>query len=461
MWLTIFSHGSSYLASLGISEVQISLIWTAAPVCGSIIHPVVGVVSDRSRISWGRRRPFILIGAIIIIIAITALAWIEPITLLLCSLHGKVSMAATVTLYWAVFWVIILNIGIQTLLSGSRSLIVDVCPSEQQSIASAWAARFTGLGNILGYLIGSVPLPFLASNHEAWRFRCMALFAATVLTITAVVTGYFIREENPQHLPYDEAEGSVFARTFRGVYQGLVAMPPKARSVCRVQFFTAMAWFGFLFYSTSYVSGLYLDESCKHGMVFSSALKDRGIRLGTTSSLLFAVAALWTNVLLPHIRCSPETQLLLEKGYAVTRFNRLRQTHILWTAGLILYVLFTLSTFFISSSMGGVVAVALVGLSWGITQWAPFALIGEEIAASHDEGASLSEMGGKTWATNQNGAMMGVHNAAVSVPQIMAAMASSFIFWLTGRFGVHDAVGWVLRFSGIAGAVAAWFAWQL
>ena len=74
---------------------------------------------------------------------------------------------------------------------------------------------------------------------------------------------------------------------------------------------------------------------------------------------------------------------------------------------------------------------------------------------------SKVELGGKKYTENRSGTMLGVHTAAICAPQILAAVACSGVFWVAGRFGIEDAVGWVLRGSGIAGAVAAWFAWRL
>ncbi|KAF2636957.1 MFS general substrate transporter [Massarina eburnea CBS 473.64] len=463
VWLTIFSHGSSYLSSLGISEVHTSLIWTTAPICGAIVAPIVGVVSDSSRIVWGRRRPFVLMGAITTIIAISALSWIEPFTALLCSLHGEPSMAPMIMKYWAVFWITFLNVGIQSMQSGIRSLIVDVCPPEQQSLASAWAGRFTGLGNILGYLLGSLPLPFLVKNVEAWRFRCMSLFAVTVLSITTVITLYFIHEEVVA-APPEEDHDWVIRRTFRGIVQGMVSMPSRARSVCRVQFFSAMGWFGFLFYSTSYVSHLYLEETTENSdTVHSPAHKASGMRFATTASLLFAVVALSMNLILPRLTRFSGIDLLSQKRSFWTHLNSLRQPHILWALGHLLYTFLTFSTFAISSSTAGTATIATAGIAWGVTQWAPYALLGEEIASQNSDRGNVEELGGKRVAKeqNQNGAMLGVHTVAVNLPQILASIATSGIFWLAGQVGIKDAVGWVLRLSGIAGAVAAWFAYHL
>jgi solute carrier family 45 protein 1/2/4 len=58
------------------------------------------------------------------------------------------------------------------------------------------------------------------------------------------------------------------------------------------------------------------------------------------------------------------------------------------------------------------------------------------------------------------GSVMGVYNAAIAAPQIVAALGSSGILWVLGRWGFDDgeAVGWVIRIWGLAGLVAAWLA---
>lgn len=468
VWLTIFAHGTAYLSSLEIPELHISLIWALAPVCGAITPPVIGVLSDRCRSPWGRRRPFIVSGATVVIIAITALAWIAPITRFIRSLHGLPSMAASLVQYWAMFWVMVLNVGIQTLQSASRALVLDVCPSEQQALASAWVGRFTGFGNILGYVLGSIPLPLLGERIEAWRFRWMAGCAIVALLTTVSFTVLSTKENRPQISAYDHDDGEVesaecpIARTFRCIVQGVKLMPPKAQRVCRIQFFSAMAWYGFLFYNTTYVSVLYLDYMCEEDMVHPPAHKDSGMRFATTASLLFAVLALGMNMVLPYIKgCAQDSKLVAERKCLTARLAHLRQTHILWAISNLLYACLMFSTFLISSSTGGTITIAIAGLAWGVNTFAPFTIIGEEIATQQAEQNSVIEQGGKGTMNSQSGVMLGVHSVAVCVPQILAALLSSFVFWGMARLGLGDAVGWVLRLSGIAGAVAAWLAWRL
>ena len=60
---------------------------------------------------------------------------------------------------------------------------------------------------------------------------------------------------------------------------------------------------------------------------------------------------------------------------------------------------------------------------------------------------------------DQPGVVLGLHNVAVSAPQIVATLIASIIFHMTQRErGVagDDSVGWVLRFGGLAGLLAAW-----
>jgi hypothetical protein len=58
------------------------------------------------------------------------------------------------------------------------------------------------------------------------------------------------------------------------------------------------------------------------------------------------------------------------------------------------------------------------------------------------------------------GAVMGVYNIAIAAPQIVAALGSSGIFWVLGKWGFDDgeAAGWVIRLWGLAGFVTAWLA---
>ena len=57
---------------------------------------------------------------------------------------------------------------------------------------------------------------------------------------------------------------------------------------------------------------------------------------------------------------------------------------------------------------------------------------------------------------DQAGAIIGLHNVAVSAPQILAAFWCSGIFWAAQAFGSREGTAWVLRAGGGMALVAAW-----
>lgn len=65
--LTIISitDCTPYLLSLGLTKSKTSLVWIAGPLSGLIVQPIVGVIADESKSKWGRRRPFIMAGAVV------------------------------------------------------------------------------------------------------------------------------------------------------------------------------------------------------------------------------------------------------------------------------------------------------------------------------------------------------------------------------------------------------------
>lgn len=165
-----------------------------------------------------------------------------------------------------------------------------------------------------------------------------------------------------------------------------------------------------------------------------------------------------------------------------------------WLLSHLLFASCMFSTFFISSYQAGSVFVGFVGLSWAVALWAPFALISAEVARvdpsrrnrhhvpqttdgqvdpqGHNE--ELGEHGSvhegdvehghpkhhhEDAGVAQAGIVLGLHNMAVSLPQILSSLVCSAIFKASQKPRGEpwdDSVGWVLRFGGCAALVAAW-----
>mmetsp|Transcript_15168 Transcript_15168/g.26474 ORF Transcript_15168/g.26474 Transcript_15168/m.26474 type:complete len:657 (-) Transcript_15168:45-2015(-) len=58
-------HGTPELEKLGVPLHWISMAWLAGPLSGLVVQPLVGYMSDRCRLPMGRRRPFLIMGAVL------------------------------------------------------------------------------------------------------------------------------------------------------------------------------------------------------------------------------------------------------------------------------------------------------------------------------------------------------------------------------------------------------------
>lgn len=187
-----------------------------------------------------------------------------------------------------------------------------------------------------------------------------------------------------------------------------------------------------------------------------------------------------------------------------------------WLLSHLLFAICMFSTFFISSYTAGSVVIGFVGICWAMTLWAPFALISAEVARTdvtrrphrHETGGTGSatesgrahntasgsyapvsgeddhedadhshagdhelENGGpkpvpisEEENVAQAGIVLGLHNVAVSFPQVFSSLICSAIFKAAQKPRGEpwdDSVGWVLRFGGCAALVAAWLTKRL
>lgn len=87
-WASELSNGSPYLLSLGLSKSHLSLAWVAGPLTGTLVQPLVGMLSDNSRIRWGKRKPYILGGAVATVFFLLFLSWSKEIMAGLIRLFG-------------------------------------------------------------------------------------------------------------------------------------------------------------------------------------------------------------------------------------------------------------------------------------------------------------------------------------------------------------------------------------
>lgn len=116
-WATELSNGSPYLLSLGMSKSWLAMVWVAGPLSGVLVQPIIGSLSDNCKISWGRRRPYMLAGTVATVLSLLALAWTREIVRGVAEIFGGTASSDTISkvnVCFAVAWIYILDFSVNT-----------------------------------------------------------------------------------------------------------------------------------------------------------------------------------------------------------------------------------------------------------------------------------------------------------------------------------------------------------
>ncbi|TVY27464.1 General alpha-glucoside permease [Lachnellula hyalina] len=494
VWATVMAEGSSFLMSLGLQPSVISLTWLAGPICGTLLQPYIGYKSDFCAHRWGRRRPFMIYGTLATIICINLLSWTSEIIRLIsyilgASAHGlgnkSVIQVFAITLVWA------LNIAIQPVQSSIRALIVDACPNSQAAQANSFASFAVIVGSAIGYGCGFIEIPKVAEWFHDPQFKGLALIASVSLGVAVMITSTMI-EEKPVENDAADYERSGVLQIWSEIWKSIRTLPSTIKTICIVQFFAWLAWFPFLFNNVLYLGRLYeaqilLEKMGPPSTRFYNALKEQSIRHAVLAMLVFSIVALGVNLCLPYLITNTEPSSPLELEWEKTTGvadaisgspgvgeRRILRGLTLPRAWMISHIITALGLFGATignSFMASVSFISLLGISWTLTQWAPFALISAEIASSSDPILSdieecPSDQSGASKTVDlrpRAGVTMAIHNVAIATPQMLSAVVTALIFWICGQFGVGetDAMRWVLRVGILAACCAAWTARKL
>ncbi|KAL9000004.1 MAG: hypothetical protein Q9169_001249 [Polycauliona sp. 2 TL-2023] len=507
-WATEISNGSPYLLSLGLSKSILAIVWIIGPLSGVIVQPYIGIRSDNCRNRFGKRKPFMIGGAIATLISFLALAWTREIVHSVLGLFGadpKSQFVKVASICFAIGWVCLLDVSINTVQAGIRAFIVDNAPTHQQEDANAWAGVILGIGSISGYLSGYVNLPKILPFFGNTQFKVLSVITCIALGGTVFISCVFVTERDPRHDAPPLAEEIGVVAFFKQTYKSARRLSPQIRKVCEVQFFNWIGWFPFLFYITTYIGQLHVNPIFRAHPDMSPTEVDEAwesaTRVGSFALLIFAITSFSSNTLLPFLvvpsYCAPPvrksntthrsgnqpttpTGTPLPMSASMTSFfppppdeashSRLARLLSLaqipwltlrraWILSHLLFALCMALTFFITTPFAATVLAGVVGVSWALSLWAPFALISAEISKRD---AQARETGGVN--DDQAGVVLGLHNVAISAPQILATLVSSAIFRVAqkgrGEPG-DDSVGWVMRFGGVAALVAAYMTSRL
>ncbi|MEO7123848.1 MAG: MFS transporter [Lacisediminihabitans sp.] len=123
-------HSSSWVDNV----VAFGIISGIAGVCALIAYPLTGALSDRTTSRFGRRRPWILGGALLFAVALV----------LLGLQHSLVGVG--------IFWSLAL-IGFCVLTAALTATISDQVPVNQRGYVSGWISAPQAIGTVLGVML--------------------------------------------------------------------------------------------------------------------------------------------------------------------------------------------------------------------------------------------------------------------------------------------------------------------
>lgn len=399
-WGTEMTYCTPFLLSLGMSKSMLSLVWVAGPLSGLIMQPVIGMVSDRWTGRWGRRRPFMVLGTVGVVLCLGVLGWCGDLVGVFIKGEEE-ERRRWWTIAVAVVDIYLLDFIINVVQSTCRSLIVDTLPVEKQALGSAWASRMTGLGHVLVYGVGALDLNAILGERFLGdsQFKKVCVIAALAIAGAQGTTCWAVRERVfVSGGKAEDSKGRSMLAMARDLYTTLRTLPPRISAICWVQFWSWIGWFPFLFYSSTWVGEIYLryDRPSDTPDASNDALSDVG-RVGSRALIVFSFVSFGLSIILPYLARSPSDE---EKPHQPPQpsftprpprslesvLDKLPSVKIwkptLPTAWLLANISFTATMLFaplVRSVHFATILVALCGIPWAIGGWASFALIGTEI----------------------------------------------------------------------------------
>lgn len=402
-WTVELGYGTPFLLHLGLSEQLTSLVWLAGPISGLVAQPVIGAVSDSSGSKY-RRRFWIILSTVALVIATITLAYCQALAAIVVDLVGvgegdwdekRNNRVTSIAIGFAVVSFYVLDFALNGLQASLRNLLLDVTPAKQLSAANAWHGRMTNAGNIIGFGFGFLPLEKLPiirllGNNQ---FRSFCIICIVILVFTVWVTCFFHEE---QERPEQEERKGTMSEVLDNIWNALVNLPKPIRRVCYVQIFAFMGWFPFLFYATTYVGQVMANELNKEPD------HDLATRTGEFAMLIYSVVGVAAGTILPYI-VSRDRRLMAHKTDVDqdAEISRLRETvhewrveaarhgrplrlpvmplllRNIWTGALLFFSLLMFSTFFVRTVFQATILISLVGICWAVAMWVPFSIIME------------------------------------------------------------------------------------
>lgn len=381
---------SRIFATLGADPHDLSFFWILPPLMGMIVQPLVGTWSDKTWCRWGRRKPYLYVGALVAIIVMALLPN-----------SGSFNLTVKAAMAFGLVMLMLLDTSINMAMQPFKMMVGDIVNEEQKAKAYSIQSLLCNAGSLVGFLfpyfftwigISNIAPEGVVPDSVIYSFYV----GAAILILCVLYTGFSVKEMPPQeYAKYNDVAESEDDGEKENLLKLLIKAPKAFWQIGLVQFFS---WFAFL-YMWNYTTGAMAENIWGIDTSAAGASSLPGFQdAGDWTGVLFAVQSvgsiLWALVLPLFKR--------VKLGYAVSL--------VIGGIGFIL-------TYFIHDQYLMFVPFLLVGCGWAAMLAMPFALLTNALSG-----------------TKSMGAYLGLFNCTICLPQIIAALAGKgFMNIVDGR----------------------------
>ena len=390
-------------ATLGADPHHLSYFWILPPLMGILVQPIVGTLSDKTWCRFGRRIPYLFIGAAVAVLV-----------MFLLPNAGSLGMAVSTAMVFGVISLMFLDTSINMAMQPFKMLVGDMVNEKQKALGYSIQSFLCNAGSLVGYIFPFF-FTFLGISNVAPRgvipdsVIYSFYIGAAILILCVIYTTMKVKEWNPQEYAEYNGLDKPLDEEKVNFLQLLKNAPTTFWKVGLVQFF---CWASFM-YMLTYTNGTIADTCWGTTDVASTGYQAAGNWVG----ILFAIQAVgsvaWALVLpqFKHVKMAYAMSLVLGGiGFAMIPFIHNE------------YVLF--------------LPFLLIGCAWAAMLAMPFALVTNALQGYGHMGVYL-----------------GLFNGTICIPQIVAAALGGIILGLVGS--VQSNMMIVAGALLIAGALSA------
>lgn len=380
---------------LGASPFIYGLIWLAGPFTGMVVQPLVGALSDKTVSPLGRRRPYLLGGALLASLAL----WIFPNSAKVAEFLHKVTglnLPPLTALLIAAIMIWVIDACVNVAQGPYRALIPDVVPEEQYSIANSYISLAIGLGSVVA--AGTAPFLKWAFGYQM-SIPAQFIMAALAFTLGMIWTCITIKEAQQKREVEEMAETNVVEeKSFLQSLKEFFALSPEISKICTMQFFTWIGTMCMMIFFTQYaVHTIYFVPDLTTASEAAKEAYASATLAGTNfSSICFAIFNLICFVVAIPI------------GFLSAKYTN-KKVHII---SIITMILAYLGMFIVREPKAVAALMGLAGIGWASICALPFAMLSQFIKKGTE------------------GSVMGIFNIFIAGPQVFVC---TLVAWIISK----------------------------